>query len=128
MHRPHLRKPSKHFLYSRQQQQQQQKQLRLGQKGLALHDPSDTSQMFSFAGKKRHAAVLTMVLILLALAGGLEAFCGCTVLIASEESSCIYGARICNLISVALISPTLCKSTKRSGIRNEKLSCVIPID
>jgi hypothetical protein len=45
MHRPHLRKPSKHFLYSRQQQQ---KQLRLGQKGLALHGPSDTSQMFSF--------------------------------------------------------------------------------
>jgi hypothetical protein len=38
---------AKHFLYSRQQQQQQ-KQLRLGQNGLALHDPSDTSQMFSF--------------------------------------------------------------------------------
>jgi hypothetical protein len=47
MHQPHLCKPSKHFLYSRQQQQQQ-KQLRLGQKGLALHDPSDTSQMFFF--------------------------------------------------------------------------------
>ncbi len=47
MHRPHLRKPSKHFLYFRQQQQQQ-KQLRLGQKGLALHGPSDTFQMFSF--------------------------------------------------------------------------------
>ncbi len=43
MHRLHLRKPSKHFLYSRQQQQ-----LRLGQKGLAFHGPSDTSQMFSF--------------------------------------------------------------------------------
>ncbi len=69
-----------------------------------------------------------MVLIILALAGGLEACCGCTVLIASEESFCVCGARIYNLISVALISPTMCKSIKRSGIRNEKLSCVIPID
>jgi hypothetical protein len=32
------------------------------------------------------------------------------------------------LISAALISPTVCKSTKQSGIRNEKLSFVIPID
>ncbi len=69
-----------------------------------------------------------MVLILLALAGGLEACCGCIVLIASEESSCVCSTRICNMISAALISPTVCKSTKRSGIHNEKLSCVIPID
>jgi hypothetical protein len=49
-------------------------------------------------------------------------------LIASGESSCVCGARICNLISAALISPTVCKSRKQSGFRNEKLSCVIPID
>jgi hypothetical protein len=69
-----------------------------------------------------------MVLILLALAGGLEACCDCTVLIANKESFCVCSAIICNLIFVALISPTVCKSTKWSGISNKKLSCVIPID